>query len=106
MRSFHLGVAAAATAILAGCAPAPSPSQPTAISTAPSTTSPLPGITSVPSSSTPAPSEHGSLAHCLHEHGVPDSAGSGVLGPPQGVDPGVWDLAKKACSPLEPGPAS
>ena len=92
MRRVALGVAAAAAAILSACAPAPTPSQPTVISPAPSSTA-------------PAPSEHGSLAHCLHEHGVPDSAGSGVLGPPQGVDPGVWDQARKACSPLEPGPA-
>ncbi|WP_396927627.1 hypothetical protein [Mycolicibacterium sp.] len=105
MRTLPLGVAAAATAILAGCAPAPTPSQPTAISPAPSTASPVPGTTSAPSAATSAPAEHGSLAHCLHEHGVPDSAGSGVLGPPQGVDPGVWDQAKNACSPLEPGPA-
>lgn len=106
MRSLPLGVAAAAAAILAGCAPAPAPSQPTAISPAPTTTSPLPATSPAPNVSTPAPSEHGSLAHCLHEHGVPDSAGSGVLGPPHDVDPGVWDQAKKACSSLEPGPAS
>jgi hypothetical protein len=93
MRSLVFGVAAAATAMLAGCTPAPSPSQPTAISPAPSTTS-------------VAPAEHGSLAQCLHEHGVPDSAGAAVLGPPPGVDPGIWDQARKACSPLEPGPAS
>ncbi|MEZ0356901.1 hypothetical protein CRM90_17500 [Mycobacterium sp. ENV421] len=104
MRGVALVVATAATALLAGCVPAPSPSQPTAISPAPSTTSPLPGTTP-PSSTTPAPAEHGSLARCLHEHGVPDSAGTAVLGPPSGVDPGVWDQAMKACSPLEPGPA-
>ena len=101
MRSPIFGVAAAATAILTGCAPAPSPSQPTVISPAPSTASAVPSAT--PS---PAPAEHGSLAQCLHQHGVPDSAGSAVLGPPAGVDPGVWDQARKACSPLEPGPAS
>jgi len=106
MRSLHLGVAAAATAILAGCAPAPAPSQPTAISPAPTTASSLPATSSATTVTTPVPSEHGSLAHCLREHGVPDSAGSGVLGPPQGVDPGVWDQATKACSSLEPGPAS
>ncbi|WP_163748618.1 hypothetical protein [Mycolicibacterium helvum] len=97
MRSRVLVAAAAATAILAGCAPAPSPSQPTVISPAPSTTSATTGT---------SPAEHGSLAQCLHQHGVPDSAGPAVLGPPAGVDPGLWDQARKACSPLEPGPAS
>jgi hypothetical protein len=104
MRSLPLGVATAATAILAGCAPAPTPSQPTVISPAPSTTSEAPSTTSTTTSV--APAEHGSLAQCLHQHGVPDSAGAGVLGPPADVDPGVWDQAKKACSTLEPGPAS
>jgi hypothetical protein len=97
MRSPALGVAAAAAAMLVGCTPTPAPSQPTVISPARSTTS---ATTSV------IPSDHGSLAHCLHEHGVPDSAGSAVLGPPADVDPGVWDQARKACSPLEPGPAN
>jgi hypothetical protein len=100
MRRIAFGVAAAATALLAGCTPTPNPSQPTVISPAPSTTSETSSTTSV------SPSEHGSLAQCLHEHGVPDSAGPAVLGPPAGVDPGVWDQARKACSPLEPGPAS
>ena len=104
MRALFLGVATAATAILAGCTPTPTPSQPTVISPAPGTT----GLaTTTPSSTaTPMPSEHGSLAQCLHQHGVPDSAGPAVLGPPAGVDPGVWDQARKACMPLEPGPAS
>ncbi|WP_445168521.1 hypothetical protein ACTXG7_03790 [Mycolicibacterium sp. Dal123E01] len=102
MRSLTFGAAAAATAVLAGCTPTPTPSQPTVISPAPSTTS----QTSAPASSSVIPSEHGSLAQCLHQHGVPDSAGSAVLGPPTGVDPGVWDQAKKACSQLEPGPAN
>ncbi|WP_179473630.1 hypothetical protein [Mycolicibacterium vinylchloridicum] len=101
MRSGAFGVAAAATAILAGCAPAPSPSQPTVISPAPSTAGATPSTT--PNA---APAEHGSLAQCLHQHGVPDSAGPAVLGPPAGVDPGVWEQARRACSPLEPGPAS
>ena len=103
MRSRAFGVAMAATAILAGCAPAPTPSQPTVISPAPSTT----GLatTSAVAPTSVAPAEHGSLAQCLHQHGVPDSAGAGVLGPPADVDPGVWDQAKKACSQLEPGPA-
>ncbi|SBS72290.1 conserved exported hypothetical protein [uncultured Mycobacterium sp.] len=98
MRSMAFGVATAATAILAGCAPAPTPSQPTVISPAPSTT----GL----ATTSATPGAHGSLAQCLHQHGVPDSAGPAVLGPPAGVDPGVWDQARKACSPLEPGPAS
>jgi hypothetical protein len=103
MRSVAFGVATAATAILAGCAPAPTPSQPTVISPAPTT-----GLATTSTSTTTSvsPAEHGSLAQCLHQHGVPDSAGAGVRGPPAGVDPGVWDQAKKACSPLEPGPAS
>jgi hypothetical protein len=102
MRSIAFGVATAATAILAGCAPAPTPSQPTVISPAPSTT----GLATTSATTSVAPGEHGSLAQCLHQHGVPDSAGPAVLGPPAGVDPGVWDQARKACSPLEPGPAS
>ncbi|NTY59349.1 hypothetical protein [Mycolicibacterium sphagni] len=105
MRSLSFGVATATTAILAGCAPAPTPSQPTVISPAPSTTG-LATTSSTASPASPAPGEHGSLAQCLHQHGVPDSAGPAVLGPPAGVDPGVWDQARKACSPLEPGPAS
>ncbi|BBY57818.1 hypothetical protein [Mycolicibacterium sarraceniae] len=104
MRRLAFGVATATTAILAACAPAPTPSQPTVISPAPSTTGGTPTTTSATTSVNPG--EHGSLGQCLHEHGVPDSAGPAVLGPPAGVDPGVWDQARKACSPLEPGPAS
>jgi hypothetical protein len=102
MRSMAIGVATAAAAILAGCAPTPDPSQPTVISPAPGTT----GLATTSSTASPAPAEHGSLAQCLHQHGVPDSAGPAVLGPPAGVDPGVWDQARKACTSLEPGPAS
>jgi hypothetical protein len=98
MRGPVFAVAAAIAAMLAGCAPTPTPSQPTVISPAPNTPS-------VSITSSVAPAEHGSLAHCLREHGVPDSAGA-VLGPPAGVDPGVWDQARKACSSLEPGPAN
>lgn len=101
MRGVTIGVATTATAILAGCAPTPSPSQPTVISPAPSTASATPSTTSTSA----APSEHGSLAQCLHRHGVPESVGPAVLGPPAGVDPSVWDQARKACTPLEPGPA-
>jgi hypothetical protein len=105
MRTRRLAVATAAAAVLAGCTPAPNPSQPTVISPAPSTTS-LATTSSTATSTSAAPAEHGSLAQCLHDHGVPDSAGAGMLGPPAGVDPGVWDQARKACTPLEPGPAS
>ncbi|AQT81707.1 hypothetical protein B1R94_24335 [Mycolicibacterium litorale] len=94
MPRLPFAVAAATAAVVAGCAPSPAPSQPTVISPAPST--------STGGSATP---EHGSLAHCLHEHGVPDSAGTAVLGPPPGVDPGTWDEAMQACSTLAPGPA-
>ncbi len=52
------------------------------------------------------PAAHGSLAECLHAHGVPESSGPAVvLGPPAGVDPAQWDQAMKACSTLAPGPA-
>ncbi|MBB3601820.1 hypothetical protein FHT40_001453 [Mycolicibacterium sp. BK556] len=101
MRRLAIGVATAATAILAGCTPTPTPSQPSVISPAPSST----GLATTTSTTSPASAEHGSLAQCLHQHGVPDSAGAAVLGPPAGVDPGVWDQARKACSTLEPGPA-
>ena len=54
----------------------------------------------------PAPSSHGTLADCLHAHGVPESAGpAAVLGPPTGVDQTTWDQAMAACSRLAPGPA-
>ena len=93
MRALVFGAAAAAV-LLAGCTSSPTPSGP------PTTVSPAPTTASV------APAEHGSLAHCLHEHGVPDFGGSVVLGPPAGVDQATWDQAMKACSALGPGPAS
>ncbi|MCX2928805.1 hypothetical protein ORI20_00865 [Mycobacterium sp. CVI_P3] len=102
MRRPTLGAAAAAAAaVLAGCTPAPTPSQPTAISPAPSSTD-----ASTPVTTGDSPAGHGSLAQCLHQHGVPESAGSAVIGPPASVDPGVWEQARKACSALQPGPAS
>ena len=53
-----------------------------------------------------SPSSHGTLADCLHAHGVPESAGpAAVLGPPTGVDQAVWDQAMSACSQMAPGPA-
>jgi len=56
--------------------------------------------------STPVtPAGHGSLAHCLSEHGVPAAPGPAV-GPPPGVDQNIWHSAMQACSSLAPGPAS
>lgn len=93
MRALMFGAAAAAV-VLAGCSSSPTPSGP------PTPISPAPTTASV------APAEHGSLAHCLQEHGVTDSGGSAVLGPPAGVDQATWDKAMKACATLAPGPAS
>jgi hypothetical protein len=51
-------------------------------------------------------SSHGTLADCLHAHGVPESAGpAAVLGPPAGVDQTVWGQAMAACAQMAPGPA-
>lgn len=87
-----LCAAAAAAALLAGCTSNPTPSgPPTAISPA-------------PTAETVAPAEHGSLAHCLQQHGVTEAGDSVVLGPPPGVDQATWDKAMKACSTLAPGP--
>ena len=80
-------------ALLAGCSSSPTPSGP------PTTISPA------PTEATITPAEHGSLAHCLQQHGVSESGGSVVLGPPAGVDQKTWDDAMRACSPLGPGPA-
>jgi hypothetical protein len=52
-----------------------------------------------------APAGHGSLAHCLGEHGVPAAPGP-AAGPPPGVDPDTWHKAMQSCSTLAPGPAS
>jgi hypothetical protein len=83
MRVRALALAATAAVLIAGCSSEPTPSQPT---------------TSL------APAEHGSFAHCLHEHGVPDSAGTAGLGPPAGINQATWDQAMKDCSTLAPGP--
>ncbi|HTY28970.1 MAG TPA: hypothetical protein VMD51_12650 [Mycobacterium sp.] len=91
MRALVFGAAAAA-ALVAGCTSSPPPSGP------PTTISPAPTTASV------APAEHGSLAHCLQEHGVSEAGGSMVLGAPAGVDQKTWDDAIKACSTLAPGP--
>jgi hypothetical protein len=50
------------------------------------------------------PAGHGSLAHCLSEHGVPAAPGP-AAGPPPGVDQNSWHQAMQACSSLAPGPA-
>ncbi len=50
-----------------------------------------------------APTGHGTLAHCLAEHGVPAAPGPAV-GPPPGVDQDTWRQAMQACSSLAPGP--
>lgn len=61
---------------------------------------------SAPESPPSSPSSHGTLADCLHAHGVPESAGpAAILGPPTGVDQAAWDQAMAACSQLAPGPA-
>ena len=71
--------------LIAGCSSQSEPSEP--------------GVKDLP------PGTHGSLAECLHEHGIPDSAGpAAILGPPNGVDQAVWDQAMTACSTLAPGP--
>ena len=57
-----------------------------------------------PPATDPPPAEHGSLAECLSANGVAES-GSAVLGPPEGVDPQIWDRAMTACSTLAPSPA-
>lgn len=54
---------------------------------------------------TSPPPEHGTYAHCLSEHGVPQAPGP-VAGPPSGVDDQTWQDATKACSTLAPGPSS
>jgi hypothetical protein len=75
-----------AAGVLAGCSSNPPAEEPTT------------------GQSTVAPSEHGSLAQCLREHGVPAAPGP-VAGPPSGVDPETWNQAMQTCSSLAPGPA-
>jgi hypothetical protein len=58
-----------------------------------------------PATSSVVPTGHGTLAHCLSEHGVP-SAPAPAMGPPAGVDQGTWHRAMQACSSLAPGPAN
>lgn len=92
MRTKTLVTALGAAALIAGCSSNPSK--------APETKAP----DTSPSAPTSSQVQHGALAGCLHDHGVPDSAGPAVLGPPAGVDQATWDSAMKACSTLAPGP--
>ena len=55
------------------------------------------------SSTTAAPTGHGTFARCLTEHGVPSGPGP-ASGPPPYVDQETWRNAMRACSPLAPGP--
>lgn len=57
-----------------------------------------------PAPTSQTPSEHGSYAQCLTEHGIPAAPGP-MVGPPPGVDPDTWQQALQACSTLAPGPA-
>ena len=86
MRLWWLAVSVAAAGILTGCS-----------SNEPEEQSPT-------SESEVAPTGHGTLAQCLHDHGVPAAPGPGA-GPPPGVDPGTWDKAMQSCASLAPGPA-
>ena len=88
MRGIWLAAGVVAAGMLAGCASEPPAPDPPAEQT----------TTSV------APSGHGSLAHCLSEHGVPAAPGP-AAGPPPGVDPDTWNRAMQACSSFAPGPA-
>ena len=84
MRAIWLAAGLAAAAILAGCASEPPAEQ--------------------PSTTSDAPTGHGSLAQCLSDHGVPAAPGP-AAGPPPGVDSETWNKAIKACATFAPGPA-
>ncbi|MFM8598073.1 MAG: hypothetical protein ACKOB8_03595 [Mycobacterium sp.] len=61
--------------------------------------------TTPPPDTTVGPTGHGTLAACLRDHGVPESAGpAAVLGPPAGVDQRTWQQAMSACEEFAPGP--
>ncbi|EKF22229.1 putative lipoprotein [Mycolicibacterium hassiacum DSM 44199] len=77
------GALALAVALLSGCGSTPEPT-------------PQP-------SDEPTPTQHGSYAQCLREHGVPAPAGP-VTGPPPGVAPETWKQAMADCASLAPGP--
>jgi hypothetical protein len=79
---YAAGIVATAAALTA-CSPSESGPQP------------------VPSSTSP---EHGSLAHCLSEHGIEATPGPAATAPP-GVDQDAWQRAMQACATLAPGPA-
>ncbi|MCV7220286.1 hypothetical protein [Mycolicibacterium elephantis] len=85
-----LAAVCAAAALLAGCSSQPSEAP-----------SPTPAETTAEISE--APAQHGSLAQCLTDHGVP--ADPGPAGPPAGVDPDAWHEAMQACASFAPGPA-
>lgn len=75
----------ACTLVIAGCSSKSAPSEPESVPT--------------------APAAHGSLAACLHSHGVPASTGPAAgLGRPDGVDRETWNKAMQECSKLGPGP--
>ena len=85
MTRLAISAAIAAALLIGGCSSEPVPSEPSG--------------TDLP------PATHGSLAECLHSHGI-DEPATAVLGPPSGVDQAVWDQAITACSTLGPGPGS
>jgi hypothetical protein len=84
MRRVRLAAVLAAAVIVAGCSSNEAPSKES-------------------STQSPAPSEHGSYASCLHEHGVSAPPGP-VAGPPPGTDEATWHKATQACASLAPGP--
>lgn len=86
MRLTWLAAGVAAAGILAGCSSNPPADQ-------------------KPTSTSDTPTGHGSLAHCLSEHGVPAAPGP-AAGPPPGVPEQTWKDAMAACSSLAPGPAN
>ena len=72
MTRLAISAVIAAALLVGGCSSEPVP--------------PEPSVTGLPSAT------HGSLAECLHSHGI-DEPATAVLGPPSGVDQTVWDLS-------------